>query len=421
MIWQLMKRDWAWRMTPWAAVLCAIFARGGWAYSALFFLAMVSWNDPGFLSNCNVYEAALPIEARALWLSRIASRLALLWLPVLAATAALALRGDHLPYLLAGAGVWTVVVLVVKRFRIREFSVPRWVRFCAIIVPFAVFGPVGPSLDAFGGPASARVVLAICGVVGAALFLSGWFAVPKTFQSALVRPTGWGLRERGRSRFVWSPVFRSIFRRPMWFTLFLLLSQLSIGSVFVPFVFLPVFLTMTRASQRWLSPLPVASRTLFRLTLAPLAGAIVVAAVIRVFVDREHPIAPRTRIVELAVELGILCLLLWLGELIDWFGLSRFKPSVRGIPLAVGMVLLLIPMVVGALSLNRLRAASPLIAANSWQTFDGALRLLATALPENGLLLALTLTAPLAALYWLTEKTYAEMEYPRVRATEPLK
>ena len=409
MIWQLIKRDWAWRMTPWAAVLCAIFTHGALAYSALFFLAMVSWNDPGFLSNCTVYEAALPIEARALWLSRVASRLALLWLPVLAATAVLAVRGDRLPYLLAGAGVWTVVFLVVKRFRIREFSVPRWVRFCAIVVPLAAFGPVGPSIDAFGGPAFARVVLAICGVVGATLFVSGWLAVPKSFHIAPVRPAGSGLREaRGRSRFVWSPVLRSMFRRPTWFMLFLLLSQLAIGSAFVPLVYLPAFLTLIRPPQRWLSPLPVASRTLFRLTLAPLAGAILVATVIRIFVDPAHPMTLRTRTVELAAELTILCLLVWTWELIDWRGLSQLKPSVRGIPIAAGMVLLVIPMVAGGLFHNRL-----------WM-FDGVLGALASKLPENGWLLTLTLTAPLAAAYWLAEKTFGELEATRTRMAEPV-
>ncbi len=57
------------------------------------------------------------------------------------------------------------------------------------------------------------------------------------------------------------------------------------------------------------------------------------------------------------------------------------------------MALLVIPMVAGPLSHNFLM-------------LDWALRALANALPENAWLLAVTLTAPLAAAYWLAEKTY---------------
>ncbi len=178
-------------MTPWVVIMCALLAlaHGLWPYFALLFLPILISSYPGFVSNCDLYEAALPIEARALWLSQVASRLALLWLPILAATAVLAIRGDRLPYLLAGASVWTVAILVVKRYRIREFSAPQWVRLGATIVPFAAFAlHRRVHLDVPGGPVHAGIVLASCGLASAALFLSGWLAVPKTFQIAPVRP-----------------------------------------------------------------------------------------------------------------------------------------------------------------------------------------------------------------------------------------
>lgn len=55
---------------------------------------------------------------------------------------------------------------------------------------------------------------------------------------------------------------------------------------------------------------------------------------------------------------------------------------------------------------------------HTW-TLDQIPLALAAALPENAWLLALALLAPLALVYWLAEKTYAEMEYPAAsRATE---
>ena len=284
MIWRLMRRDPVWRMTPWAVVLCAILTHGVLPYFALLLLAIVTWSFPGFVSNCNLYEAALPIEARALWLSRIASRLALLWLPTLAASATLAIGGERSPDLLAGAAFWTMVILAVKRFRVREFSAPPWVRFAAISVIFGVLGPIGPHLNG-AGTVSPGMILAICGLASAALFISGWLAVPATFQSAPLKPrasmqrTSIQRTTRGPSRFVWSPVLRSFYDWKTLGWLPMALIQTAIGFAAFAYVF-PLVAIAPKKNEpgRWLCICPLfhglcsesrSSRWPPRLALAP--------------------------------------------------------------------------------------------------------------------------------------------------------
>ncbi len=413
MIWKLMRRDPTWQWTPLAAI-CAVLPGISHATMETFVfmtLGMIGCISPAFYTYCTLYEGALPIPARDLWLSRVMSLLAGMWLPVLTASAVLAVSGRGSPILIEAAAVYTVLVLAAKCVRRGQFSAPPWMRFAGIMIfaQVAVFLLMGVEQHLV----SAAAILTVCGLASAALFLTGWRGIPTAFQIAplwpAVSPRGRASREaHGRARFVWSPVFRSIYRWQMGLMLLMLLSQLAIGSLATAYIFLPVFLAAVLDSRRWLSPLPVASRTLFRLTIAPLAAAIVIANVVRIFVNPGHPLSVRTRIVELAAELVALCLMLWVCELTEWRGLSKFGLSVRAIPLAAGMAVLVIPMVVGSTSRDR-----------TWM-YDKIPLALAAALPENGWLLALTLIAPLAAVYWLAEKTYAEMEYPAGRATEPV-
>jgi hypothetical protein len=406
MIWRLMRRDTTWQWTPLAGILVLLPGiRPGTMETFVFMtLGMIGCLSPAFYTYCTLYEGALPIPARDLWLSRVMSLLAAMWLPVLTASAVLALSGRAAPILIEAAAVYTVLVMAAKCFRRGQFSAPPWMRFAGIMIFMQV--AVFLLLDLERRLVPAAGILAVCGLASAALFLIGWRSIPKAFQIAPLWPAARASRKsRGPSRFLWSPVFRSIYHWQMWIMLFFLLSQLAIGSLFGGYFFVPLFLQATQAPRRWLSPLPVASRTLFRLTIAPLAAAILIANVIGIFADPEHPLTVRTRIVELAAELALLCLMLWLSELTDWRGISKFRRSVRAIPLAAGMAGPLIAMVVGSKSHDR-----------AWM-FDK----LPAVLSQNGWLLALALLAPLGALYGLAEKTYAEMEYPAAgRVTEPL-
>lgn len=247
----------------------------------------------------------------------------------------------------------------------------------------------------------AGLMLASCGLASAALFLRGWFAVPKSFQAAPLKLTKRSTHREalGSVRFLWSPVLRSVFGWQMWVMLALLLSQLAMGSFAIAYVYLPAFVKVTREPLRWVWPLPVVSRTLFRIMTVPLAAAIAAATVLRIFVDPEHPLTPRERIVEMAAELTFLWFLMFLSEIVDWRRLGTIRRWVRVIPMILCVAAIFIAMIV-------FDSHGP------YQIFDRALRALAGALPENGLLFALALIAPVAFLYLLAEHTFEELEYP---------
>lgn len=263
MIWRLMRRDTTWQWTPLVAILVLLPGISQASTETLVFmtLGMIGCLSPAFYTYCTLYEGALPIPARDLWLSRVISLLAAMWVPVSAASAVLAVSGRGTPILIEAAAVYTVLVLAAKCVRRGQFSAPSWFRFAGIMIfsQVAVFLLLAQKQH----PASAAIVLTVCGLASAALFLTGWSGIPKAFQIAPLWPAARTSREsRGPSRFLWSPVFRSIYHWQMWFALFFLLSQLAIGSLFGYF-FVPLFLQATQAPRRWLSPLPVASRTLF--------------------------------------------------------------------------------------------------------------------------------------------------------------
>jgi hypothetical protein len=180
-----------------------------------------------------------------------------------------------------------------------------------------------------------------------------------------------------------------------------LLSQLSIGSIAIAYVSVPVLFAVP---ARWLPALPVSPRMLFRITTVPLVLAVAAASVIRIFADPEHPMTPRTRIVQVAEELAILYLLIFLCEVLNWRRLSTLGRWVRAIPLAVMMVIPITMLMVFSRS-------------HGFWIIDEALQRLAGALPENWRLLAPVLILPVALLYWLAEHTFGELEYPNIRAT----
>src|SRR5579862_5062016 len=108
MTWQLVRRDPAWQLMPWlvlvAAAVCVgshfIFAPAGRNWSAdfvhfqLLFLpfaiphALVTQRDE------TRFQATLPVTVRQVFLSRMISVVAMIWLPVIASVAMLAALRD---------------------------------------------------------------------------------------------------------------------------------------------------------------------------------------------------------------------------------------------------------------------------------------------------------------------------------------
>jgi len=402
MIWQLLKRDPAMKTTPMIVVMFALIAIGYGFLPAIARAAAVGAIAGGMIapvflllvlqSQRGLYEAALPIDGRDLWLSRVLSLLAVIWLPLLTL---LAFGLPRLPLFEAGA-VFTAIVLAVKRVGIRELSAPQWLGriaqvffVCLLAMPFVLRPLKSVHWPALPSPES---VLAICLPASAALFWWGWTSVPKSFQlSPIPAPDSapaLSCETSEPSRFAWSPILRTVYGgRPM-----LLMIAFVMGSLTFGFGTAGVMAAMSqnqiRARYRWLLALPFSPRRLFTLIAMPAAAAIILGSVAHIFINTKHPLAPRARFVEFVAQLAAVYFVIFLNELPSWSRLSKLRAWARWIPYGLAFV------------------AEPLVFNDI-----GVFPRFAAALPPNGWQLAAVLAFPLIASYWLAETAFVEREY----------
>ena len=344
------------------------------------------------------YEAALPIAGRDLWLQRVLTLLAMVWLPLLSAIA-----GGLPPLtLLAAASIYTVVILWVKNSDLRELGVARRlnnvVYRIAFLIPLAVIILAKPLKSAqWIVLPSAASVLAICGLASAILFWWTWTSVPKSFQFAPPGPAQSRPQETGKSSrftsFIWAPVWQSIFGRSMLILLFFLWGNIVSQRLWVAGLVIGGVQVQIRGQCRWLLALPASSRKLFGWIALPQIAAILVGFLAGVLIDTGHPLSARGRLVEVAAEVAVLFAMMFLSALPAWRRLSRL----RTVPL--GVWILWTPFAIGT------------IAPGVFLPTTGAIERLADALPASWLPLASTLAIPVIAAYWLAELAFREQEY----------
>ena len=396
MIWQLMKRDYAWKCVPWTAALFAALGHRD-AMLVLFpMLAVPTWLATQMFLRCTVYEAALPVRGRELWLSRVLSRLALLWIPVMAAAAVtLVIPGKDLLTLLEAASVWTVALLVLTRLQLQESPVMRleWIVSAGLLVLGVNAVPLLSPKYGFHAP-PAGMVLTVCGIASVALFAWGWAAVPGVFQVAPAKREGTAKHvEAGPSRFKWAPVFSTIYG---WNCVMPLAMAflMTFGQTGTAFIYVPIYFAMTGTLGRWLTAVPLASKGLFRITIAPMLAGVVLGGVIHTFVKPQHYMTQRAVIVEIAGDLTTFFILAFFCEFPGWNRLGRTPNWIRLVPMIAGVGIL---------------AVLPIFT-DPW-AFDRAARYLADLLPEDWRLFGLALAMPVAGTYWIAERTFAEFEY----------
>ncbi len=402
MIWQLMKRDFAWQATPWMVAIFAIFGHKGWTLELFPILVIPSWIFTYVYFRFTVYEAALPVKGSELWLSRVVSRLALLWLPLLASAAiTFVIPGGNLRPLFEASAVWTVILLGLIQAQMREFIREPWLLIaCAGLMAASVgFVPLltstlGSSLPPEGA------VLAVCGVATAALFAWGWATAPDAFQVAPVK-AGEGVEQRdtGRSpsqqaRLKWSPVFTSIHVRTPILPM-VVASLVAFGQIGLGMVYLPIYFNAARRETGWLCMVPFSQRQLFRLMIAPMAGAFVLGSAIRFALRSYHPLSVRAWLVETAGELTVLFINTSLWELVEWRRLSGVRKWIRYVP-AVAFLAAAMP---------------PAAFLTDYWIFDRASSSLAQLLPQDWLIFSLALVAPVAMAYSIAERISGELEY----------
>jgi hypothetical protein len=266
MIYQLMKRDPAWKIGVLAAavaVLPMLATRPSRPLTALVaatpILGLFAFARPQ--QRATQFEAALPVPGRDLYLARLGALLAAVWGPfaIYAATG---------PYwsvsLLEWAVLATLLILLPLSARVREFACPVWM-VAVVWIAGTAAGAAGLYL------LSPAVFLGLCALAVAAVFLKTWVSIPPSFQTApaeAVAPRPLSIRPASVSP-VWWTFARQVYP---WFILFYVLGMLEqslAGSWMFAVCFAIGVYGITRQRRRWLQGLPIARRVFLLLALLP--------------------------------------------------------------------------------------------------------------------------------------------------------
>jgi hypothetical protein len=304
--WELIKRNPAWRAMPFfaaaSAVLWVFSAPGGGGAGrtvaqALTQIQLILWIVlPEFRQRYTLLQATLPIAGRQLFLSRMVSLLAFIWLPISAAIAAtVVLRGDrtwadHLPLLEAGALV-TVLLLLVQCVRVRTINPPGWLMLVAVAGMLFEL----PIVMARLSPAVEIAMLGGSALVSAALLLQAWTGVPKSFQFAPSEPVSTRPESRGPA---WPTiaswrVFQSLYGR-LRVGLFLFAAFLTTltGNGGFALLIVPAFFLDCWNRVRWLLHLPFSRRRLFWAMWLPPTAVMAAGLVLSVPFDDDQSRGP---------------------------------------------------------------------------------------------------------------------------------
>ncbi len=323
MIYQLIRREPAWKTTPWLALASAV--TWVWMPPLFGFAILVAGLVAGMPHrHATRLEAGLPIEARDLLLARTFSLMAAIWIPALAGAAGIAIvkgfSASAADPLAAGA-LGTLIAAVAQALRLKELEGPKWLFFLYFTV-----NPSGLALLKRLDP----LVPLICALSGAALFLCAWVMVPRSFQLSNASVKAWrpALQERRitpRTAFRWAPVLRSVC---CWQYVFFL-PWMGYATATGQWLFLPFWLVVawqgSRNKARWLWALPVGRRALLWTMMGPILAAHVLGYLAGFrFHQRAAGITePRVMVVTLVAILGYVLLTILLCVLFDWRGFAR--------------------------------------------------------------------------------------------------
>jgi hypothetical protein len=301
MIWQLVKRDPAWRTMPYFAGIGAVVWGFGssdpsQALSTVLGISAIGMciSYRGFRQRYTPFQATLPIAGKQLFLSRVLSLLAFIWVPILCASAAMAVVGGNWTWhaqlaLLEYLAVATLALLLIECVRVQTIDPPAWLT----IIVFGIIVVSAPTIGLFlpGSVALIVAVLGGCALASAALFLKAWSEVPKCFQLAptplqgaepvLLRSEHAG---SALQTIPWWPVFRAVYfgnwqtSLTVFVILFVLIQLVIFGSEFAVFalVYIPVTFAEYRRGLRWLIHLPISARKLSWVIWTPTTAAAIV-------------------------------------------------------------------------------------------------------------------------------------------------
>jgi len=417
MIWQLVRRDQDWRMLGWVTLGLWVGTLAGTVFShprvtaeSLFSSALPNMLFGclvlGFMFGANrraaLFQAALPIPARDLFVARLFSYVAGLWFVLLNTAAAcyVAGSGPSIPLLslIMAAAMGAVTYLALLSLRLRELSVPTWMAYALL----AGLGPAG-YLVLFPGPlfffARPGIVLPVCAVTFAALLWRDLASMPMAFQVAPMDAVAERLAKSGAGlvRPVWWPVWQSALHGRSSLFLVMLAIWLAMGMWWIVPLMIASFVVNALVSLRWLWPLPVERRKMLAMILlAPLLLSAAVQVVWPAGFVR-------------AVELVALTLLLISASL------AMYKRN--GLPAPARLVVQLLYFIVflgpfAIVTVDAFHGKGSHSGIHAWSyTADYLAAHLAGVLPGHpAILIAGTLVA-LGALYWLVQRQFESADF----------
>jgi hypothetical protein len=256
MIWQLVKRDPGWRnalnCTAVSAVACPFVPR---EFLGMFgVLVAMCWFQSLPNVRATVFQAGLPIRVRDLFLARILSLFAGVWLPVASGAALLLLAGkpaQDAGILVEIGAALSVVALVMQSSRVRSISGSEWA-YVLVAIAWAAAWPISLFVPRV-------VVLAVCFLLCPLLFWNIWRQLPITFEvlpAKLARqaPSDDSAAEPA---LVWWPILRALFPlRTLLFLPMVVFMPLSGQWLYVSlFCFMPVLAAV--GNMPWVLGLPV--------------------------------------------------------------------------------------------------------------------------------------------------------------------
>jgi hypothetical protein len=409
MIYELIRRDPAWRGTRWLAMVSAVV----WACPSPIgqlgvFVAIMGLFGGQPQRRATRFEAGLPIEARDLLLARTLSLMALIWIAALSGVAGIVvvkgLSAQAAKPLEMGALCTLMAGMVQAAWR-KQLAGPTWT-----LLPIVMVLPAaGPLMVDHTLP----VVPPLCALVGVGLFVWNWVAAPRSFQLSETGPRadGWAGQSRkasARAAFPWAPVWRSVCS---WqYVLFVPMMGLQTATgqwLLTPWWMLMVWLSL-RVKTRWLWALPVGRRALLWTMIGPILAVHILGYFASFRVHRyAAPVSePRVVVLSLAAILGLVMLTILFLVLVDWRGFARFSR------------VMLMSVFFSLFGIWYLATMGVLVAAPHGATWaQEGLAQISGKLPMSLPALIASAAAVLIALYWAVEKVFSEPDFadkPRV-------
>jgi hypothetical protein len=212
MIWQLVKRDPGWRnalnCAAVSAVAGAVLPR---EYIGMFgLLVAMCWWTSQPQQRATLFQAGLPIRACDLFVARILTLFAGVWLPVASGAALLLLLGkpaEEAATLVEIGAALSVLVLVAQSSRVREIAGSIWAQYYSLAFACGAYVLIRMLVPR-------AVVLAACALLCPLLFWNIWRQLPATFEVLPAKPTRQATARASSAApaFVWWPILRSIFQ-----------------------------------------------------------------------------------------------------------------------------------------------------------------------------------------------------------------